>query len=93
MRFDNFGGSELNGRDPRGISIANGLNSPASRVVRGLVGWVLFRLGIVVSPLGPICFIFIFFSPSQKSDSARQIFVDGKTSQTEWLLLFSAFSR
>ena len=61
MRFDNFGGSELNGRDPRGISIANGLNSPASRVVRGLVGWVLFRLGIVVSPLGPICFIFIFF--------------------------------
>ena len=61
MRFDNFGGSELNGRDPRGISIANGLNSTASRVVRGLVGWVLFRLGIVVPPLGPICFIFISF--------------------------------
>ena len=43
--------------------------------------------------LGTYLFYFHFFSPSQKSDSARQIFVDGKTSQTEWLLLFSAFSR
>ena len=93
MRFDNFGGSELNGRDPRGISIANGLNSPASRVVRGLVGWVLFSPRDCGISLGTYLCYFHFFSPSQKSDSARQIFVVGETSRTEWLLLFSAFSR
>ena len=60
MRFD-YGGSELNGRDPRGISIANGLNSPASRVVRGLVGWVLFSPRDCGISLGTYLCYFHFF--------------------------------